>query len=136
MERIVACTPKPQTTNTVNVQNNPPTIFVSTKPAIMLQLEGQPGITDASKGGIQYVFNANWPVFFDPKTATYFLYDNMEWQSATQLNGPWAFTSTLPSSLISLSTDKNWKSLLQGAIPANAWPNSAMPRIFYSTTPA
>src|SRR5216683_6282598 len=40
MERIVACTPKPQTNNTVNVQNNPPVIFVSTTPAIILQLEG------------------------------------------------------------------------------------------------
>ena len=42
MERIVACTPKPQTTHAISVQNDPPIIFVSYTPAIILQLEGQP----------------------------------------------------------------------------------------------
>src|SRR5450432_2662516 len=66
MERIVACTPKPQTVHAISVQNDPPIIFVSNAPAIILQLEGQPALTDATPGGIKYVFNANWPVFFDP----------------------------------------------------------------------
>jgi hypothetical protein len=136
MERVVACTPKPQTTPTTTVNNEPPTIFVSNSPAIMLQLEGQPALTDATKGGIKYVFNANWPVFFDPKTSNYFLYDNLEWQTATQLSGPWTFTSTLPSSLTSLTSNSNWSGLLKGAIPAVAWQNTAMPKIFYSTSPA
>src|SRR5450631_1617866 len=74
MERIVACTPKPQNTSSVVVQNDPPTIFVSTTPAIMLQLEGQPALADATPGGIKYVFNANWPVFFDPASSTYYLF--------------------------------------------------------------
>jgi hypothetical protein len=136
MERVVACTPKPQTTNTIDIKNDPPTIFVSNSPAIMLQLEGQPALTDATKGGIKYVFNANWPVFFDPKTSGYFLYDNLEWQTASQLSGPWTFTSTLPSSLSSLSGNSNWSGLLKGAIPPVAWQNTAMPKIFYSTSPA
>ena len=136
MERIVACTPKKQPDQTVSVKNDPPTIFVSNTPAILLQLEGQPAITDATKGGIQYVFNANWPLFFDPVTSAYFLYDNLEWQTATQLNGPWSFTSALPSSLVSLATDNNWKNLLKGAIPGPSWQSSAMPVIFFSTTPA
>ena len=136
MERIVACTPKPQTTNSVNVNNDPPTIFVSNTPAILLQLEGQPAITDAVKGGIQYVFNANWPVFFDQKASRYYLFDNAEWQTATQLGGPWSFTSKLPSSLTSLANDANWKNLLKGSIPAQAWQNPGMPKIFYATTPA
>jgi hypothetical protein len=136
MERIVACTPKPQTANTVTVQNDPPTIFVSNTPAIILQLEGQPALTDATPGGIKYVFNANWPVFFDATASAYYLFDNTEWQTANQLSGPWTFTSTLPMSLINLSTNKNWSSLLKGAIPAQAWQSQGMPIIFYSTTPA
>jgi len=136
MERIVAATPKPQTSNTVQVQNNPPVIFVSNSPAIILQLEGEPGLTDAVPGGIKYVFNANWPVFFDPASSKYYLFDDSEWQTASQLTGPWTFTSALPMSLINLATDKNWAGLLKGAIPAQSWQTGALPVIFYSTTPA
>jgi hypothetical protein len=136
MERIVASTPKSQSTNTVNVQNDPPTIFVSNTPAIILQLEGQPALTDAIPGGIKYVFNANWPVFFDPASSRYYLFDNSEWQSATQLAGPWNFTSALPMSLINLSSNQKWSSTLKGAIPAQSWQSPGMPKIFYSTTPA
>ncbi len=82
--------------NTVTVQNDPPIIFVSTTPAIILQLEGEPAMTDATPGGIKYVFNANWPVFFDPTSSNYFLFDDNEWQTATQLSGPWTFTAALP----------------------------------------
>jgi hypothetical protein len=136
MERIVACTPKPGTAPTVNVQNDPPTIFVSTTPAIMLQLEGNPALSDAVPGGIKYVINANWPVFFDPNSSTYYLFDNTEWQSSSQLSGPWSFTGALPMSLIGLSSNSNWSGLLKNAIPAQAWQSPGMPQIFYSTTPA
>src|SRR5450755_3156641 len=134
MERIVACTPKPQTTSTVNVQNDPPIIFVSNKPAIILQLEGAPALTDATPGGMKYVFNANWPVFFDPTTSNYYLFDNTEWQTSTQLGGPWSFTSALPMSLINLSTNKNWSSSLKNAIPARAGSGPNFPQIFYAST--
>ena len=137
MERIVACTPKKQNpSQAVNVKNDPPTIFVSNTPAILLQLEGQPGIADCTKGGIQYVFNANWPVFFDNKASKYYLFDDVEWQTSSQLTGPWTFTSKLPSSLTSLTKDDHWKDVLKGSIPAPSKPVSSLPKIFYSESPA
>ncbi|HTB26217.1 MAG TPA: hypothetical protein VK711_12660 [Puia sp.] len=137
MERIVACTPKKQTAvQSVTVKNDPPTIFVSNSPAILLQMEGQPALTDAVKNGIQYVFNANWPVFFDNKASKYYLFDDVEWQSASQLTGPWSFTSKLPSSLTSLAKDDHWKDLLKGSIPAPGKPGNSLPKVFYSEVPA
>jgi hypothetical protein len=137
MERIVACTPKKlDPSQAVSVKNDPPTIFVSNTPAVLLQLEGQPAITDATKNGIQYVFNANWPLFFDKSSSTYFLFDNIEWQKVMQLGGPWTFTAKLPSSLTSLAKDDNWKNLLKGSIPAPAKAGSSIPKVFYSTSPA
>ena len=68
MDRIVAATPKKQTpVGASNLKNDPPTIYVSNNPAILLQLQGEAAVTDASKGGMKYVFNANWPLFQDPK---------------------------------------------------------------------
>lgn len=136
MERVVACTPKPQSITTVSVQNDPPIIFVSNKPAIILQLEGDAVLAEATPGSIKYVVNANWPVFFDPATSKYYLFDDTEWQTANQLSGPWSFTSALPLSLINLSTNQNWSSSLKNAIPAQAWSDPNMPQIFYATTPA
>ena len=66
----------------------------------------------------------------------YYLYDDQEWQTATQLNGPWTFTSSLPSSLNSLVNDDHWKEPLTGAIPAPGSPSGSMPRVFYSESPA
>jgi hypothetical protein len=136
MERIVACTPKETPAKTTTVQNNPPTIFVSNTPAILLQLEGQAALANANKNGtIQYVFNANWPLFFDKSSSNYYLFDDAEWQTATQLGGPWTFTSKIPSALKDLAKDDNWKTPLKGAVPAPGQ-SSSMPKIFYSTSPA
>jgi hypothetical protein len=136
MERIVACTPKQTPAKTTTVQNTPPTIFVSNTPAILLQLEGQAALTDATKGGIQYVFNANWPLFFDKTSSAYYLFDDAEWQTATQLTGPWTFTSKIPSSLKDLDKNDNWKTLLNESIPAPKKQSPSMPLIFYSIVPA
>src|SRR5579864_5058845 len=88
MDRIVAATPKKQTpSGAPNLKNDPPTIYVSNNPAILLQLQGEAAVTDASKGGMKYVFNANWPLFQDPKTNLYYLFDGTEWQTAQQLQG-------------------------------------------------
>ena len=59
----------------------------------------------------------------------------MEWQTAVQLSGPWRFTSSLPSSLVSLVHDTSWSAVLKPAIPAPA-KNPEIPGIFYSTGPA
>jgi hypothetical protein len=136
MDRIVAATPKKQTPmGASNLKNDPPTIYVSNNPAVLLQLQGEAAITDASKGGMKYVYNANWPLFQDPKTSLYYLFDGVEWQTAQQLQGPWTYTNKLPKALTSLAKDENWTKVLKGAVPAP--PKSAgFPMIFYTTSPA
>jgi hypothetical protein len=136
MDRIVAATPKKQTpTGASNIKNDPPTIYVSNNPAILLQLQGEAAVTDASKGGMKYVFNANWPLFQDPKTNLYYLFDGTEWQTSSQLQGPWTFTNKLPKTLTSLAKDENWTKVLKGAVPAPA-KSAGFPMVFYSTSPA
>jgi hypothetical protein len=136
MDRIVAATPKKETpTGASNFKNDPPTIYVSNNPAILLQLQGEAVVTDASKGGMKYVFNANWPLFQDPKTNLYYLFDGSEWQTAQQLEGPWTFSNKLPKTLTSLAKDTNWTKVLKGAVPAPG-KSAGFPMVFYSTSPA
>ncbi len=136
MDRIVAATPKDnKPASTENIKNDPPTIFVSNTPAILLQMQGEPALTDASQGGMKYVFNANWPLFQDPVTKQYYLFDDVEWQTAKQLQGPWTYTSKIPKSLSDLKKNDNWKTVLAKAIPAPA-KSGSLAMVYYSTSPA
>jgi hypothetical protein len=136
MDRIVAATPKKEKpSGALNLKNDPPTIYVSNTPAILLQLQGEAAVTDASKGGMKYVFNANWPLFQDPKTNLYYLFDDKEWQTSQHLQGPWTYTNKLPKTLTGLAKDENWTKVLKGSFPAPA-KTGTMPMVFYSTSPA
>lgn len=131
LEQIVACTPKQATTSTVSVKNDPPVIFMSQQPTILLQLEGAPISSNTGQTNLQYVINSNYPLFLDQNTNNYFLYDGLEWQSAQAAKGPWKFTSQLPASLISLASDANWANL-KGTIPAVTKADKNFPQVFYS----
>ncbi len=42
LERVVAYLPKPQSVQTVNLKNDPPSIFVNYSPAVLLAVDGEP----------------------------------------------------------------------------------------------
>jgi hypothetical protein len=131
LEQIVACIPKEDSVRTVTVSNDPPVVFVSTRPTILLQLEGAPVKGVASKEDLEFVVNANYPLFFDVPKKTSYLYDGLEWQKAQGGDGLWSFTSDLPKSLVNLAKDTSW-SYLKGLIPAVSKPNKKMPQVFSS----
>ena len=136
LERVVACTPKEEVKSSVTLKNDPPFIFTSNTPAVLLQIVGKPGLAPASNENIQYVFNANWPVFYDKAGAKYYLFDNLEWQSAASMDGTWKFISKLPTELVNLKKDSSWMSVLGKSVPAPGKASSKMPKIFYSESPA
>ena len=74
VEQVVACTPKKDSTKTVKLNNDPPIIFVSTRPTILLSLEGTPVKATAVKANLEYVINANYPLFYYIPDSTWFLY--------------------------------------------------------------
>ena len=131
LEQIVACTPKEDVVATVTVNNDPPVIFVSKRPTILLQLEGAPVRAAASKESLEFVINANFPLFFDVPNKTYYLYDGLEWQKAQETDGPWSFAGELPTSLVNLAKDTSW-SYLKGLVPAVSKPDKKMPQVFTS----
>lgn len=131
LEQVVACTPKKESANTITVNNDPPIIFTSTRPTILLSVEGAPVKARAGKENIEYVVNANYPLFFSPPETAWYLYDGLEWQKAKEPGGPWSFVSNLPASLTNLVKDSTW-AFLQGTIPAVTTPDKKIPRVFYS----
>ena len=135
LERLVACVPKPSKAAGVQVKNDPPQLFVSYGPTILLQLDGPPVRAEIPKTKLEFVVNSNWPLFFDKSGAKYYLFIDSQWLTATSLEGTWAFTNTLPKEMSKLPEDPQWAPLKKG-IPPPVGAGSTVPKVLYSTRPA
>jgi hypothetical protein len=136
LERLVASIDKSQLPKqTVKVKNDPPEIFVSQGPAILLQLDGKPVRGPIKDTKLESVMNANWRVFFDQKSSKYYLLAGKLWITAADLKGPWQPAAKLPKDMSKLLKDANWEDL-KGAIPPPSAGSAKPPHVYYSETPA
>jgi hypothetical protein len=118
------------------VKNDPPKIFVSEGPAILLLTDGKPVRSPIKKTKLEFVVNTNWDLFFDKSSSKYYLLHGKQWLTARDLNGPWAVTHELPKDMSKLPSEgnENWADVKQ-AIPPPAG-NSVAPKVLYSDMPA
>jgi hypothetical protein len=71
----------------IAVKNDPPVIFDSASPAILLSVQGEPVLADVPKTDLQFVVNTTWDVFCEKSKKQYYLLANNTWLSATSLKG-------------------------------------------------
>ena len=119
----------------VNLQ--PPKIFFSSRPAILLMFLGQPEFKPVSAGrsDLMFAVNANWDVLSDTAGQRCYLLDGSTWLTAADpVRGPWVVARTLPAVLKTLPTDANWAEVRKN-IPARPQPG-APPVVFTATEPA
>lgn len=135
LDRVVAYTPKLESVKTVALKNDPPFIFVSQTPAILLGVDGEPALSDISNADLKYVVNTTWPLFFDKSTSNYYLLIDNCWLSASDLHGPWARVTKLPKSFSKIP-DSGRFSDVKRMIPPPPGSNPIIPKVFYSTAPA
>ncbi len=119
LDRLVASVKKTKTPPVANVKNDPPTIFISIRPAILLQVNGEPVMAPIANSNLQFVVNANWPVFIEQGSSTYYLFDGKGWLTATGLQGTWTPTNQLPKQMSKVPQNPNFASL-KGFIPPPA----------------
>jgi hypothetical protein len=135
LDRLVASSKKAQPGRTVEVRNDPPIIFVSYRPAVLLHFDGSPVLAEIPKTKLQYAVNTNWPVFFDKSHSTYYFFSGKQWMTGSQLQGPWVATQDLPNEITKLPQEPHWAQL-KNALPAPAINAAAVPTVFYTTGPA
>ena len=135
LDRLVASVKKTQTPPTAELNNKPPTIFVSVKPAILLMVNGTPAMGNIANSNIQFVVNANWPLFQVQGGGPYYLFNGKGWMTTTSLDGTFTATTQLPPGMSAVPTNSNFASLKQFIPPP---PSSAAtsPVVYYSATPA
>jgi hypothetical protein len=132
---LIASTPKKEAPAGVQLNNDPPRIFVGYRPSILLSVNGEPVLSEVPNTNLKFVVNTQWPLFLDQGNSAYYLAVGQQWLTATSLEGPWSPTTKLPPDMSKVPQDKQW-SALKKFIPPTANTKSATPDVFYSDKPA
>ncbi len=135
LERLAASVKKTKSPPVAAVNNDPPTIFLSLRPAILLQVNGAAVTAPIANSNLQFVVNANWPLFLDSSNSTYYLFSGKAWLTSTNLQGTWSPTSQLPKEMSKVPENANFADL-KAFIPPPAGSAAAAPMVHYSATPA
>ena len=121
---------------TVDLNLNPPTIYYSSRPAVLVMFTGAPRFKPVTPGkpDLTFAINSNWDILYDAASQHYFLLDGDAWLTAPDpLKGPWTPVGALPTSFSSLPANANWAAAREH-IPAKL--NIHSPVVFVSTKPA
>jgi len=93
----------------------PPPILVSTQPAILVIIDGEPLRVDIDKTDLQKVVNTNWDLFCDKKGSRYYLRDDKVWLSASGLAEGWSPVTKLPKDFSKLPATEQYAEVRQSA---------------------
>jgi hypothetical protein len=120
--------------NVDGLKADPPQIFVSRTPTILVSFDGEPIWSPIKDNDLKFAVNTNWDFFEYSPTKTYYLRDDASWLKATALGGPWTPAGKLPDSFKKLpADDDNWKEVVLN-LPGKAL--TRPPKVNVTTTPA
>src|SRR5881396_135095 len=135
LHRLIASLPMPQAPAGVQLNNDPPKIFVGYRPSILLSVDGEPALSEVPKTNLKFVVNTQWPLFFDNQSSSYYLAVGQQWLTTNSLEGQWSPAKKLPPDMSKVPQDKQW-SALKKIIPPPAKSGGVTPAVFYSDKPA
>jgi len=137
LDRVLAAVNKSaiRPKDATGVKADPPKIFASTKPAILVNIDGEPIWNPIKDVDLEYAVNTNWDLFQYTTNKALFLRNGTSWLTAASLNGPWAPVSNLPGSFDKIPADASFKEV-KANVPGKSISDTAMPAVFVSTAPA
>src|ERR1041385_4788786 len=121
------------------VRNDPPQVFFSTRPAILVLIDGAPVFRPIRETRLERVINTRVLVVRDPASGKFYLHLMDGWLEAQDLAGPWTIAGQTPADLKRTpELASNQVDLLNSAklSLAEAVLQNAVPTIFTSTQPA
>ena len=114
---------------------DPPKIFVSESPAILLSVDGEPRFLPVEHTDLQFLLNTQWDLLRVGTSGPLFLCHDDSWLSAGALDGAWEWSESLPPDLGNLPADSNWygaRACLPDDLENPVTPATAPPGVFYS----
>jgi hypothetical protein len=136
LDRVLAGIDKSQIVphNIDGVKADPPAIFYSTQPALLVNFDGEPIWSPIPENDLKFAVNTNWDVFLHEPSKTYYLRNDRAWLKASDVRGAWSAAGPLPASFSKLPADENWTDV-KASLPGAAAGQKPVP-VFVSTTPA
>jgi hypothetical protein len=136
LDRVLANVDKSQILpkNVEGIKSDPPNIFFSKTPAVIVNLDGEPIWSPIKENDLKYAVNTNWDLFQYTQTSTYYLRNNDTWLKATDVKGTWSAAGTLPDSFKKLPAEDNWKEV-KANLPGKPIKAAAVPKVFVSSEP-
>lgn len=117
------------------LKSDPPKIFYSTEPAILVMIDGDTALGPIEDLRLRFVINTNWDLFFDPKKSKWYLLNDKQWLTTKDLDaGMWTATRKLPKDFKKLPQDKSWSSV-KANVPAPET-EAPVPGVYVSHLPA
>src|SRR5205809_2301369 len=135
LHRLIASVPKQEAPAGVQLNNDPPKIFVGYRPSILLSVDGEPVLSEVPKTNLKFVVNTQCTLFFDSENSSYYIPVDQQWLTANSLEGQWSPTKKLPRDMSKVAQDNEW-SALKKIIPPPAKSGGVTPAVFYSDKPA
>jgi hypothetical protein len=123
------------------LNNAPPRIIYSAKPAVLVLIDGQPSLRQVPETALVRIVNTPALMAFDPASGTYYVYLMDRWMQAPALTGPWTVASNPPAELDAVkqaAITAQDADLLDNPTPdvQQALSNDVVPAVYVSTTPA
>ena len=123
--------------NVDGIKADPPTIFFSKTPAVLVNFDGEPIWSPIKENDLKFAVNTNWDLFQHEPTKTYYLRNDTSWLKTADLaKGPWAPAGTLPDELHEAAGRRELEGRQGEPCPARRSPPATVPTVFVSTTPA
>jgi hypothetical protein len=117
------------------IKADPPPIFFSSTPAIVVNLDGEPIWSPIQENDLRFAVNTNWDLFEHGPSKTFYLRYETSWLKASAVQGPWTPAGDLPGSFAKLPADANWKEV-KAALPGKKLDPKKAPKVFVSLEPA
>jgi len=136
LDRVLAGLDKSQIIpkNVEGIKTDPPEVFFSKKPAILVNIDGAPVWSNIMGTDLQYAINTNWDLFLHTPSKIYYLRNNDTWLRTSTLEGGWV-PATLPDSFKKLPKDDNWKEV-SANVPGKKLSVDKAPQVFMTDKPA
>jgi hypothetical protein len=141
LETSVATTQAAAQQKQFPLQNNPPNVIVSSTPAVLALIDGQPALRPAADN-LQKVINTRALIVFDPGNQMYYLALMDGWVEAPSIQGPWSLAKHDPKRSLdklrqgSEQSDQNQVLGNPEQSLKDAYQDGEAPTVYVSTTPA
>jgi hypothetical protein len=120
--------------NQAELKADPPTVFFSTAPAVVVNIDGDPIWSSIDGVDLRFAVNTNWDLFEHGPSKTFYLRHEAIWLRAAGVDGPWVAAGKLPDSFSRLPA-AHWSDV-KASLPGKSVRASQLPKVFVSHQPA